>query len=41
MWYYYRPRHKRSWIRKHSLDILTAVAIMLTFGIPVFVLFTQ
>ena len=41
MWYYYAPRHKRSWWKKHSLDILTAIGILMVFGIPLFVMFTQ
>lgn len=38
MWYY--GEHRRSWVRKHSLDILTAVGLFMVFGIPIWVLFT-
>ena len=41
MWYYYAPRHKRSFWKKHGLDILTAVAIFLTLYFPILILFTR
>ena len=38
MWYH--GEHQRSWWKKHSLDIGTAIGILLVFGLPVFLLMT-
>jgi hypothetical protein len=35
MWYYYKAEHKRSWWAKHSLDIGTAVGMLVVLGLPV------
>ena len=39
MWY--TARHKRSFWKKHGLDILTAVAIFMTLYLPLLIIFTR
>lgn len=37
MWYYYKAEHKRSWWKKHALDIGTAVGMMIFFSLPLLI----
>lgn len=38
MWYY--GEHRRSWWKKHSLDVLTFIGMLIVFGIPIWIMFT-
>lgn len=37
MWYYYKAEHKRSWWKKHALDIGTAVGMLTFFALPLLI----
>lgn len=38
---FYGGKHRRGFWKKHGLDVLTFVGLLVVFGIPVFVLFTR
>lgn len=39
MWYV--AKHKRSWWKKHGLDILTAIGLFMIFAFPLAVMFMK